>query len=214
MPFPANYNPWATDVAFKAVFEQIYHFTLVDITRCYELWQLTQEVSDMKGSYMEVGVWRGGTSALIKAAAEGCRDPSPFYACECFKGVVKAGQNDTFYKGGEHADCTQHGVETLFKALKLKNIHILAGIFPEDTANQISKDEQFKLCHIDVDTYQSARDVVQWVWPRLVSGGILIFDDYGFKCCPGIAKLVNSFRQEPDRIVLHNLNGHGIVIKK
>ena len=32
------------------------------------------------------------------------------------------------------------------------------------------------LCHIDVDVYQSARDTVEWVEPRLTSGGAIVFD--------------------------------------
>ena len=61
--------------------------------------------------------------------------------------------------------------------------------------------------------YQSAQDVLSWVWPRLSIGGIVVFDDYGFRGCDGIARLVNEERQKNDRVFIHNLNGHAVLIK-
>jgi O-methyltransferase len=34
-----------------------------------------------------------------------------------------------------------------------------------------------------VDLYQSVLDSIEFVYPRLVPGGILVFDDYGFPSC-------------------------------
>ncbi len=43
--------------------------TLVDVWRCYELWSLVGELRDVPGAILEVGVWRGGTGALMAARA-------------------------------------------------------------------------------------------------------------------------------------------------
>ena len=90
---------------------------------------------------------------------------------------------------------------------------MLEGIFPEETASGIA-DQRFRLCHIDVDVYKSASDVFEWAWPRLASGGMAVFDDYGFPACPGVTRFVDEQRGQPDRLVLHNLNGHGIIVKR
>jgi O-methyltransferase len=55
--------------------------------------------------------------------------------------------------------------------------------------------------------------VLDWVWPRLNTGGIVVFDDFGFASCRGIRDLVEEQRGAPDRFVVHNLNGHGLLIK-
>jgi O-methyltransferase len=47
----------------------------------------------------------------------------------------------------------------------------------------------------------------------MVIGGIIVFDDYGFSGCGGITKYVNEERNKNDRLIIHNLNGHGIIIK-
>jgi O-methyltransferase len=49
---------------------------------------------------------------------------------------------------------------------------------------------------------------------RLVTGGFVVFDDYGFKGCEGVTRFVNEQRLKPDRLVLHNLSGHAIAIKQ
>jgi O-methyltransferase len=213
MVFPhATYSPWLTDARFQAVHERIRRHTLVDRCRCYELWQLVGQVCDRPGALIEVGVWRGGTGALIaqRAADAGIHDPT--YLCDTFTGIVKTGEVDTYYSGGEHADTSEALVRELLDGLGLTNVELLAGIFPDEAGTAIA-DRTFRFCHIDVDVYESARDVLEWVWPRLTVGGVVVFDDYGFASCPGVTRLVEEQRDVASRLVLHNLNGHAVMIK-
>jgi O-methyltransferase len=186
--------------------------TLVDHMRCYELWQLIPQVVALDGCLIEVGVWRGGTGALIAYQARRARIASPVYLCDTFTGIVKASDRDPHYSGGEHADASREHVQRLLTRHDLTNAVLLEGIFPDDTASQIPE-ERVRFCHIDVDVYQSARDVLEWVWPRLVPGGAIVFDDYGFATTPGVTRLVDEQRPVDDRFVVHNLNGHGIIVK-
>ncbi|MBK6735365.1 MAG: class I SAM-dependent methyltransferase [bacterium] len=86
------------------------------------------------------------------------------------------------------------------------------GIFPDETALEIA-DRAFRFCHIDVDVYQSGKDVLEWVWPRLSVGGVVVFDDFGFSSTRGIAKLVHEEEDAGDRVCLQNLNGHAVFVK-
>ena len=209
----ADYAPWNSDQEFLSIFNSIRPNTLVDIYRCWELWTLARQTAKLEGGIIEVGVWRGGTGALMAMSSQRAGAGGPVYLCDTFEGVVKAGLHDTFYKGGEHADTTRHIVEDLVRSLGLTNVSILKGIFPEETAELIESRERFRLCHIDVDVYSSSRDVMTWVWDRMVRGGVVVYDDYGFSLCEGITRYVNEQIMETDRIVLHNLNGHAIVVK-
>ena len=208
----ASYSPWKTDADFRKVYEVIRTNTLVDEFRCWELWTLTEQAAKLDGAMLEVGVWRGGTGALIAAQAKRSGVTDRLYLCDTFEGVVKAGGEDTNYRGGEHADTSQEVVEKLLAKLDTVEVSILKGMFPEDTADQVT-DERFRLCHIDVDVYQSARDVLEWVWPKLVVGGIVVYDDYGFVGCDGIVTHVEEQSGLEDRIVLRNLNGHTVLVK-
>jgi O-methyltransferase len=212
--FPAaTYSPWLADQQFQSVFAAIRDNTLVDRYRCYELWQLIEEAAKLeRGDLIEVGVWRGGTGALIAKKCRPAGIDDTVFLCDTFHGVVKAGSHDTAYQGGEHADTSKAAVEALCAQLALENVCILEGIFP-DQSGHLVEDHQFRFCHIDVDVYESAKGVAEWVWPRLVPGGILVYDDYGFYSCSGITRFVNEERSKSDRLVFHNLNGHAVVIK-
>src|SRR3984957_3326146 len=95
----------------------------------------------------------------------------------------------------------------------LTNIVLLEGVFPEDTGSRITA-ESLRFVHIDVDVYQSAKDVFDWAWPRLSHNGAVVFDDYGCPATPGVTKFVDELSGRHDALLLHNLNGHGIVIKR
>jgi O-methyltransferase len=209
----STYAPWNSDLEFQTVYKRVQGNTLVDLYRCYELWTLVGQTQKLGGAILEVGVWRGGTGALMAKRDQLTAGKNSVYLCDTFEGVVKAGSPDGHYKGGEHADTSEPVVEDLLRALALPNVRILKGIFPDQTARMIDLDTRFRLCHIDVDVYQSAKDVMSWIWDRMVPGGMIVYDDYGFHGCPGITRYVNEQASESDRLILHNLNGHAIVIK-
>tara|TARA_R110000751_G_scaffold228315_2_gene329943 strand:+ start:107 stop:835 length:729 start_codon:yes stop_codon:yes gene_type:complete len=208
----AQYNPWNLDKEFQDIYAIISSHTLVDEYRCYEIWKLVQQAG-MKGigDAIQVGTWRGGTGALIaKKSAEYNMD---VYLCDTFTGVVKAGENDPHYKGGEHSDATELEVQLLLDIVGA-SANTLEGIFPEETSLHIPVTTKFAFCHIDVDTYQSTKEIMEWLWPKVEPGGIIVYDDYGMKGLGGVTKYINENYNNSDSIVIHNLNGHAIVIKR
>jgi O-methyltransferase len=208
----ATYSPWNTDAEFSRLFEIIKRQTLVDRYRCFDLWSLVGQVQHLEGSILEVGVWKGGTGALISRRAQLFPTPAHVYLCDTFAGVVKASDRDDMYRGGEHADASRAEVEALLARVGAGNATILEGIFPDDTAHRISAGP-FRFCHIDVDVYESARQTTEWVWDRLVPGGIIVYDDYGFFGCEGVRAFVDEQANRGDRVSIYNLNGHATVIK-
>lgn len=204
----ATYSPWKTDREFLETFNVAKKNTLVDIYRAYNLWSLVKQTNQLEGSILEVGVWKGGTACIIAKAAIG---NSKIFLADTFQGVVKTGLNDTYYKGGEHSDSGEDEVKELLNGLGLDNYEILTGIFPDDFKGDYD-DTKFRFCHIDVDVYQSALDIFNFVWSRLIIGGIVVFDDYGFLGCEGVTKLVNELIIE-NGIKMYNINGHAVIIK-
>ena len=93
-----------------------------------------------------------------------------------------------------------------------KKYQLTKVIIPEETANKVIENK-FRFCHIDVDVYQFIKEIVEFIWDKLVIGGIIVSDDYGFMGCEGITKFINEERKKKDRLVIHNLNGHAIIIK-
>lgn len=239
----ANYRPWDVDEEFREVYELVREHTMVDVYRLWTLWYLARQLAreapgsgdagepggtapspGAGGDVLEVGSWRGGSGTVI-ARAFGARPqagekasvPTIFLA-DTFAGVVKAGTRDTYYKGGEHANTSADTVQELLVRAGVPNVELLAGIFPEDRGSEIA-DRRFVLCHIDVDVYQSARDTFEWVWPRMVPGGVVVFDDYGFYGCEGVTAYVNELAAGDASVsggrptVVPSLSGQAIITR-
>jgi O-methyltransferase len=210
----ANYAPWNVDEDFLRVFTAIKGDCFVDKYRCHELWQTVKQTAGLNGAIIEVGVWRGGTASIIATAARMSGSTEPVYLCENFRGVVKTSERDTHYRGGEHADSSPAKVRHYFdEVFAIKDYRVLNGVFPDDTGGEV-EGERFKFAHIDVDTYQSAKDAFEFIFARMVPGGCIVFDDYGFSRCDGVTKLVDGLFGRPDLFLIHNLNGHALVYKR
>lgn len=205
----SSYSPWLEDHDFIAKYDRVKAFTLVDIYRCYELFALTRQALRLNGQMVEVGVWRGGTAALIASSAP----EKVIHLFDTFEGVAKADVNhDTLYKGGEHADTNVDVVTGLFGELQLE-CQINVGIFPDMTGHKLPS--SVAIAHIDVDTYASAKDSFWAIWPLVAPRGAIVFDDYGFFGCEGVTRAVDEIRASiSDALFVHNLNGHGLLFKQ
>ena len=209
----ASYSPWRTDNHFRQAYKAAEACTLVDRYRAYELWQLVGQLRHLAGDVLEVGVWRGGTALVLGKAMQHFGAEGKLFLADTFCGVVKAGELDTAYKGGEHADASAEAVADLLAKQGIVNYELLKGVFPDETAASLES-IRLKLCHIDVDVYQSAREVFEWAWTRLVPGGVVVFDDYGFRNCEGVTRLVNELAEQADLLCIHNINGHALLVKR
>lgn len=55
------------------------------------------------------------------------------------------------------------------------------------------EDQKFQFVHIDVDLYQPTYDCLEFFFPRLVNGGIIVCDDYNFLDFPGAKKAWDDY---------------------
>jgi len=209
----SDYPKHLRDTAFMEMSRRTEAYTLVDVLRRHELWSLVGQSRKLApGSYLEVGVWRGGTGLLIAEAMNHFGCEGDVYLADTFTGVVAAGEHDSLYVGGEHADTSEEGVRELLDANGHQRVKLLKGMFPDDTADQVTG--AIRMLHVDVDVYQSAKGVVEWGFDRVVPGGIIVFDDYGFSSCSGVTKLCEEYEADDRFFFLHNWNGHCVLIKR
>jgi O-methyltransferase len=208
----ATHSPWLLDEDFQRLQAAIAKNTLVDLYRRWELWHLIGQVRDIPGDVLEVGVWRGGTGALMGARLQLLGCDATLHLCDTFEGVVKTSDADSHYSGGEHSDTSVPLVESLLSATGVTNARIHRGTFPDEAPAELSE-LQYRLVHIDVDVYESGRQIFEWAWPRLSAGGIVVFDDYGFSTTRGITRLCDELALRADAVLLQNLNGHAVMVK-
>lgn len=205
--FNSGLNLWETDPAFLAAFHEIEERSLVDQVRCYMLWQFAKQVRPLGGSVIEVGVYKGGSAKLIG----GVLCDREIFLCDTFNGMPPCDPERDTHQEGDFSDTS---AEAVWKFLKgERQPVIVSGIFPGSAKGRIHDSYQFCLAHIDVDIYKSAKESCEFLYPRMVKGGVMIFDDYGFVSCNGAKVACDEFFQDKKETLIYLPTGQALVIK-
>ena len=141
----------------------------------------------IEGSIAEIGVYKGGSAMSI---ARNKREDKRLFLFDTFDGLPQECEKDNHHKKGDFADTS---LESVREGLKnFDNVYIHKGLFPHETGTAIWN-EVFSLVHIDVDLYKSYVDTLNFIWSRVVKGGIVVMDDYNASTCLGAKLAVDEF---------------------
>jgi O-methyltransferase len=180
-------EPWNTDAGFLRVMEGVAGRTLVDPVRCYMLWQQARSTAPLGGEVAEVGVYRGGTARLLARTVQ--PTGRTVHLFDTFAGMPAVDAARDLHREGDFAETSLDEVRAFLAGSP--NVRFYPGFFPQ-TAEPV-RDTRFSFVHVDVDIYPSVRDCCAFFYPRLLPGGVMIFDDYGFLSCPGARQAVDEF---------------------
>ncbi len=176
---------WEGDREFTALFNEIAGRTLVSPDRCFMLFQFARQAAGLGGEMAEVGVYRGGTARLL---ARTCPERI-LHLFDTFSGLPPADPDIDLHRESEFADSSLEAVREYLSGLE--NIRLHPGTFPV-SAGELG-DSRFCFVHVDVDIYRSTADCLDFFYPRLLPGGVMAFDDYGWEGCPGVKKALDEF---------------------
>jgi len=141
----------------------------------YLVYSIAKSQSEFEGDMAEVGVYQGGSAKLI-CEAKGKRRLHLFDTCQ---GLPKVSEKDThfgvsFWKEKQFGNTSLEAVKSYLS--KYENVFFYKGTFPE-TSNPILN-SKFSFVHLDVDLYKSTLDCLEFFYPRLINGGIILSHDY------------------------------------
>jgi hypothetical protein len=122
----------------------------------------------VQGDIAEVGTSRGGSARLIGEYSSG----KTIHVFDTFEGLPEPGPQDPRFSKGEYS-CSLGKVQEYLKGLP---VEFHKGIFPHSSTNV--RNRRFSFVHLDVDLYQSTLDCLNFFYPRLSLGGIIISHDY------------------------------------
>jgi O-methyltransferase len=126
---------------------------------CAELFQTVQACEKITGDMAEVGVFRGGTAAIMLAASL-----KRLHLFDTFEGLP---QSEAQFSKGEWAGSLSEVQRNLREWPGRVEFH--AGLFP-DSARGLDH-LTFSFVHLDMDLYAGTRSALDWFWPRLQRGG-------------------------------------------
>lgn len=183
---------------YEEIRNQMTVYTLVDDNRLRFLHEAVKQTSHLKGYMAEIGVYKGGSSFIIAAS-----DPNrSLYSCDSFEGLPEPTEKDLNngkYKHhkGEFADTSLEEVQKFLSPLK--NIVLIKGFFPNIQHNCMTH-HLYSFVHIDVDLYQPSMDCLNFFWPRMETGGILVTDDMNWPNTIGGTRSIQEFFKDDKNI--------------
>ena len=194
----------AEDEAFHAFLER---FGEVGWDRRWMVSQLVRLTRDLPGDTAECGAFNGATSWLICASNQ--KSGRSHHVFDSFEGLSQPNAEDgTHWRQG---DFTATEEEVRANLSPFDRVHLHKGWIPE-LFEDVS-DRRFAFVHIDVDLHQPTADSIEFFYPRVVNGGILVCDDYGHTSCPGATRAMDDYLVDTNEKMLSLPAGGGFFIK-
>ncbi len=151
----------------------------------------------IKGDFVECGVWKGGSAMAAAMALLSCGDTRrDFWLYDTYEGMSKPTDADVSYDGEVAEQQLQqqdiHNPRSVWCYSPLEEvrnnlasiqyptqqIHFIKGKVEDTLPEQMP--ERIALLRLDTDWYESTKHELVHLYPRLISGGVLIVDDYGY----------------------------------
>lgn len=175
---------------------------------CWAAWS----VREKDGDFVECGVNRGGLSRAVMQYVDFAKLDKKFWLLDTYEGLVDYLISDSErrlgIRPGGYSPCYEQVVET-FRSFP--NVRIVRGVVP-DTLPIVAAD---RICYLSIDMNQAAPEIAaaEHFWDRLVSGGIVILDDYGWRKNINQKIAFDRFAAERNVKVLSLPTGQGLIFK-
>ena len=146
--------------------------SLLSGNEAFTVYSLARAQSSLEGDMAEVGVYQGCSAKMISTASGGV----PLHLFDTFTGLPDpdADEHDRMRAG--HYAASLDGVRQYLTGCP--EVSYYPGLFP-DTAGPAS-DHRFSFVHLDVDLKSSTRACLEFFYPRMVPGGVLLTHDYSY----------------------------------
>lgn len=203
------------------------HLTYLDQPKLELLEACVREVRRVRGDFLEMGVALGG-SAIVLADQMG--RGRHFHGYDVFAMIPPPGEEDppavheryrTIAEGrseGIGGDTYYGYLDDLYDRVVAafarhgmtvdgERIALHRGLF-EETLHPVGP---VAFAHVDCDWYEPVKLCIERVWPRLSSGGLMLFDDYNDY--GGCTKAVDEFAAGDPSATLRTIQPSAVLVK-
>ncbi|MET4921672.1 TylF/MycF/NovP-related O-methyltransferase [Streptomyces sp. PSRA5] len=221
---PADYDDEA-----KEIIRAVKPYTMTSPERLNAFILATRHVvrHNIPGDIVECGVWRGGSmqacAKTLLALGETDRDLHLF---DTFEGMPPPTAEDLRRDGKSAEDllaaqgkdrpiwaiASLEDVQAGFERVPYpgERVHYVQGMVEETVPQQAP--EQISILRLDTDWYASTKHELEFLYPRLVSGGVLLIDDYGY--WQGSRQAVDEFLEKTgERLLMLRMDEGRIAVK-
>ena len=193
--------------------------TVIRINKSFYLCKYFIFAKNLKGDFLECGVLKGFSSYLLRSLEDQLFKDTiyNYFLVDSFEGLSDFLDEDKSFnpdiiqnkKGDLKANIED--VKVLFN--QFKNVNIIKGWIPK-VFESLDEKNKYKFVHIDVDLYQPTFDSLNYIYDKIVEGGILITDDYRSPSFPGNQKAWEKYFNSKNIRSLSLPSGQAVVIKE
>jgi hypothetical protein len=161
--------------------------------RCFTLQNVVRALRDVPGDVAECGLRFGKSTAFMLAAD---RPDRTYCLFDSFEGL-SAPRTEDFMEGEGKAHWQKADLSVPEDVVRANlagfanALEFYKGWIPTRFAEVAGR--SFALLHVDVDLYEPTRDALEFFWPRLSPGGMVVCDDYGSRKCPGAKRAFDEY---------------------
>lgn len=211
------FAPWKKDKEFANSYKKFKEFTVLDIKRAYTLFYHAKNLQYTSGNILDLGSMMGGVGFLLSQINKS----GYTYLIDTFEGYkdkIKIKTINTEYNNQNWFSYSNiDEVRKNIRKFKFKKTQVYKGFFPNDFEEKFKK-LKIKLCHIDVNSYDSIKNSFYFVKNKIVKNGVIIFDDYGIPSNLDVIKFINTIQKDTkinkDFHILFNYMSQCIMIRK
>ena len=178
------------------------------------LWAATH-AAKLSGAFVECGVWKGFLSSAIMDYLDWNSVGKPFYLFDTFDGIDETQVTDE-EKGRLHLEHYRkyylpNWEEAKRNFAEYKNVVLVKGSVPNSLgAVAIGR---IAFLSIDMNNVTPELACANHFWDRIVAGGVILLDDYGFVSYEEQKKGFDRFAASKGVQVLALPTGQGLIVK-
>jgi hypothetical protein len=193
------------------------------VSRFMYLQDVFKQISHLEGNVVECGVGRGRSFLYLSYLVHTENKNRMLWGFDSFEGFPEPTAEDESIrnpKKGDWSDTSELDIRNLLLTSELppefvsQQIVLVKGFF--ETSLEHYSGDKIALLHVDVDLYQSYLTVLETLYPRVVEGGVLLFDEYSEEAVkwPGAQKAIDEFLGESSSSICRDeLTGKHYLIK-
>jgi O-methyltransferase len=159
---------------------------------------------------VECGVYTGSSLIACASMAHEAKIPFQMYGLDTFAGLPPVSEKDReFAPAGARylgsrlfTDTSLASVQEKVVAAQLEQaVELRQGLFSDTLP--LLPERRYHFVNIDCDLYEPHIECLEYFYPRMVSGGILFFDDYHSVEYPMAGKAIDDFMSDKPEQLLH-----------
>jgi hypothetical protein len=178
------------------------------------LWAATH-ASKLPGDFVECGVNKGFLSSAIMNYLDWNSCGKSFYLFDTYQGIDERYLNEEERSKGRsefsRRNYTSCYEETRANFSEFKNVHLVRGSVPETLPQPNIRN----VAYLSLDMNCAAPEIAaaNYFWDKLVTGAIILLDDYGFRGYEEQRKAFDRFAVERGIEILSLPTGQGLILK-